>query len=356
MSEETKPLSELTEDEILSRDTDPLEDLAALRREEENASTDEEENSEESAEEEENSEEDSSEEEAAEEKNSVDEEDIEPEEEEEEKAESEEQKPVKRTFKADGQEYEFTEEEMLDKFGEFFGKAVNFTGKTQKLKPYTRMISALEENNIKEAEFNMALDLLKGDKDAILQLAKDKNIDLTELSFEEDDKKQYTPNNYGKSDNELKIQEIEDTIKVDPEYTTTADVINSQWDDESRQFIADNPDLILALHNDVKSGVFDKVAPEAAKLRVLDDNPKSNLEYYILAGQSLKNSQKPEDKPNKEAAEAKKKFAAESSKADKKRAASSTASVAGNKSVTDYLDDDDDEAYEAWRKNLDASI
>ena len=266
----------------------------------------------------------------------------------------------KRTFKADGKDYSFTEEEMLEQFEGVFGKAINFTQKTQKLAPYRKMISALEEQNLSQDDFNLALDLLKGDKSALKKLAKDRDIDLSDLAYEEEDT-DYRPTSYGKDDFEMKIQEIESSIGKDEEYKTTVDVIDNQWDDTSRGTIAENPNIIMGLHHDIKSGVYAKVAPEAMKLQVLDGNSKSSLEYYILAGKSYAASMKSESNQNnvnelnKGAQDAETKYGKESSEAKNKLAASSNRSSAGKKSVTDYLDDDNDEKFDEWYKKLNSS-
>ena len=248
---------------------------------------------------------------------------------------------------------------MLEQFGEVFGKAVNFTQKTQKLAPYRKMISALEEKNLSEEDFGLALDLLNGDKNALKKLAEDKGINFNDLMFEDKEDNSYTPSSFGKSDFDAKIEEIESQIGSDPEYNTTVDVIDNKWDSESRKIIADNPDIIKALHIDIKSGMYAKVAPEAVKMQILDGNSKSSLDYYLLAGEKYKASVKTEDSQqkvddlNKVAQEATDKFGKESSEAEARIAAKSTASRSGKKSVTDYLDDDNDENYDAWRKKLD---
>lgn len=265
-----------------------------------------------------------------------------------------------KSFKANGKDFTFTEAEMMEQFEGVFGKAMDYTQKMQKIAPFRKMISALEEQNITQDQFNLALDILKGDKGALKQLAQDKKIDLSDLSFE-DEENNYKPTDYGDSDFQTQIKDIESQIGKDVEYTTTVDIIDNQWDDASRQLIADNPNVIMGLHNDVKSGVYDKIAPEALKLKLQDGNSKSDLDYYLLAGSAAKEITDSETNQNtvkdlnKGAQEADDKFSKESSEAEQKRAAGKTASAAGKKGVVDYLDDDNDEKYDAWYKNLMAS-
>jgi len=263
-----------------------------------------------------------------------------------------------KTFKANGKDFTFTEAEMMEQFEGVFGKAMDYTQKMQKIAPYRKMISALESENISQDQFNLALDILKGDKNALKQLAQDKKIDLSDLSFE-DDETTYTPTDYGDTDFQSQVKDIESKIGNDAEYTTTVDIIDNQWDDASRKLIADNPNVIMGLHNDVKTGVYDKIAPEALKLKLQDGNSKSDLDYYLLAGQADKaaraateteNNQETVDKLNEKAQGADDKFNKESSEAEAKIAAGKTTAVAGEKGVIDYLDDDNDEKFDAWYK------
>ena len=274
--------------------------------------------------------------------------------------------PVVRKFKANGQDFEFSDEEILDQFETVFGKAMDYTQKMQKIAPYRKMISALEQEGVTHDALNLALDALKGDKGAIKKMLEQNSIDAYDLTQQDEDAKAYVPGNYGKGETQLEIEEITSTISSDEEFKITSHVIDDQWDGQSRAHIAENPNLILGLHNDVKSGLYDKVAPAAMKLKVLDGNvKKSDIEYYMLAGQQLaqemaaqektEEGQKTVDELNKDAQGADSKFDKASSEADRKRSASSTGTRADRKGVIDYLDDDD-EAYDEWRKNLDSQI
>ena len=354
---------ELTEEEVLDNDIDPIDGIAAIRREQGN---------EEAADDlvRENSEVTEKviaevEEEVVEEKEKEDAEEVivqeledtDPEEEAKKTSEEVTTEVAKKRFKASGQEFEFTDAEIMDQFEGVFGKAMDYTKKMQTMAPYRKMISALEEERVTQEQFDLALDVLKGDKAAIKKLALDRDIDLRDLSFD-DDMEPYESKGYGKSDSQLEIQEIENSISKDPEYATTVDVIDVQWDNDSREAILANPKMIAGLHSDIKSGVYAKVAPEAAKLQMSDGNSKSNLDYYLLAGAEYQKSieavtqQKAVDDLNKGAQEAETKFGKGSSEAESKRAASPTGSIAGKKGVVDYMDDDNDEQYNAWYKKV----
>ena len=65
--------------------------------------------------------------------------------------------------KADGDEFEFTDEELIA----LAPKAMNYTKKMQEIAPYRKRISAMKDNNITEDDFNLMMDVFKGNKDAI---------------------------------------------------------------------------------------------------------------------------------------------------------------------------------------------
>lgn len=278
---------------------------------------------------------------------------------------AEETEPKKLTFKANGQDFEFTEEEIMKQFGTVFGQAMNYTQKMQAIAPYRKMISAIQDENINEQQLNLAIDALKGNKQAIKQL-----MDANEITaFDLDDNEgqpAYQPTSYGKDEAQLALQEVVNTISADPEYQTTVQVIDQRWDQASRNIMASNPQMISGLHNDIKSGIYAEVAAEAAKMKVLDDgNAKSDLEYYMLAGQArsqrLQQAQQQAQQQrtvtdqvaetNSRAQAAVQDSERASSEAERRRAASPTRTRADRKTVVDYLDDDD-EAFDEWYNNL----
>jgi hypothetical protein len=233
----------------------------------------------------------------------------------------------------------------------------------QKIAPYRKMISALEQEGVTHDSLNLALDALKGDKGAIKKLLENNKLDAYDLTSDEEKDVPYTPNVYGKDETLLEIEEITSRIQSDEEFAITKNVIDEQWDAASRQAIASNPNYITGLHNDIKAGIFDQVSPAAMKMKVLDGSAKSDIEYYMIAGEQFrvameaqtkqKEGQKQVDELNADAQSADSKFDEASSQANRKRSASSTGARADRKGVIDYLDDDD-EAFDEWYKNLES--
>jgi hypothetical protein len=355
--EEEEPEEVSDEDEVEEDEDEEESDLEQPADEEES------DDNSEDGEDEEESEEDSEEDELADESEAEDpvEEEAEP--------EAEAQATQKRLYKANGQEFEFTDDEVKDQFGKVFGQAMNYTKKMQAIKPYTKMISAMQEEKLTEDDMNLMIDVLKGDKNAMSSVLERTGVDALDLNTE--DTSSYQPNSYGRNETELAIKDIVDEIGSEPEWTNTQNVIENQWDDNSRDAFVKNPQLIKELHVDMRNGVYEKVSPMATKLKVLDGGRKSDLDYYVEAGQQYWGAQNAEAQRQKDIAslEAEKaavvaerarlekvkqegvKRKAVKKASVKRKAAAPTTSRAGNGKSKNYLEDSD-EGFEEWYKAL----
>ena len=279
-------------------------------------------------------------------------------------------KPQTYKVKANGTEFEFS----VDELTQLAPKAMDYTRKMQEIAPWRKTISALKDNELSHNDVNLMIDALSGDKDAVATLIKKSGVDALELDTEQEVK--YTPKEYGRSEQELAIEDVVGAISKDPEYKITQHVVDSQWDAKSRSTLANKPEYIEGLHADIKSGVFDQVSPMAMKMKVLDGGRKSDIDYYIEAGrqyyagkqateaaqaQQAQESKAVEEKllAEKEAVDGVKqrqeKQKVVRSSAKKRKAAAPTKKAAGKKDVVDYLDESE-EAFEDWYKKLQASI
>ena len=294
-------------------------------------------------------------------------EDEEPETEEGE-AQAEVQPIQKHKFKANGREYEFSDEEVREQFPKIFGQAMDYTKKMQALKPWRQSIDALESNGLSHEDVNLMIDVLKGNKDAVAAVLKRTGVDALELDVEQS---RYVPKDYGRDDKALAVKDVIDEISGDAEYQTTYKILSKEWDDSSFREMTSDPELIKLLHVDVKSGMYDKVQPIAEKLKVYDRGRRSNLDYYKEAARVYFNEQAQEEAIRAEYEKARvlreseladkarvrdvrdqqKQRVAVKQDAEKRKAAAPTKKVAGTKKVIDYLDDSD-EAYDEWYKSL----
>ena len=270
-------------------------------------------------------------------------------------------------FKANGKEYSFTPEEMMEQFPKIFGQAMDYTKKTQALKPWRKTIDAIESARLGHDDINLMIDVFKGDKNAIAELIKRTGVDALDLDTENS---KYVPKDYGRDDTALAIKDIVDEISADKEYETTHRILSKEWDERSFSELTKDPELIRLLHVDVKSGMYDKVQPIAEKMKVFDRGRQSDLDYYKAAAQEYFRAEAETQRRAKAiedqrlAREAKLarqaeiervkatqiKQAAVREQAVVRKAAAPVKSNAGTKkTVTDYLDESE-EAYDEWYK------
>ena len=269
-------------------------------------------------------------------------------------------------FKANGREYKFTQDEIMAQFPKIFGQAMDYTKKTQAMKPWRKTIDAIEEAKLGHNDINLMIDVMKGNKEAIAEVLKRTGVDSLEIDTENS---KYTPNDYGRDDKALAIKDIIEEISVDREYETTHKVLSKEWDEKSFNKMTDNPELIRLLHNDVKSGTFDKVQAVAEKIKVFDRGLKTDLEYYELASMEIAQQYQEEQRRaydvERQRLDREAKLARQAEiervrktqerqkevevKAVERKAATPTSRKAVSSKVVDYLDDSD-EAFEDWYK------
>lgn len=285
-----------------------------------------------------------------------------------EEGEEEEQPVQTYTFRANGKDYEFSSEEIVDQFPKIFGQAMDYTKKMQAIKPWRKTIDALESAELNHNDISLMIDVLKGDKEAIAEVIKRTGVDTLELDTEADSR--YVAKDYGRDDSALAIKDIVDDISRDAEYATTHSILSKEWDERSWATMSENPEMIRLLHTDVKSGMYQTLQPLAEKLKVYDGGRKSDLDYYKEAAQQHFNQvaeqEAYQERQAARLAEQKAKQAEQARLAQvkakneqrtvtkqasaKRKAAAPTKSVSAPR-VVDYLDDSD-EAFEDWYKRL----
>lgn len=256
--------------------------------------------------------------------------------------EMKEVEPTSYAIKANGKEYNLS----LDELKQMASKGIDYTSKTQKVKPYIRSISAMEQNKISHDDLNLFIDIKKGNKEAFMALAKEVGIDPLEIELDIDNVKAYTPNDYGDSEQKQELDLVIQRLQNDTEFAQTQGIITN-LDEQSKSYLFSNPSAIEALHYDVKAGVFASVIPLAEKKAVLDNYSKPILEYYLMAGKeyydNINNA-----KANELQTQKQKQAEINSAKANAALPKSRVDRSVGN----NIIDIDDDEAYYAWLKKI----
>jgi hypothetical protein len=216
----------------------------------------------------------------------------------------------------------------LDEVYQMASMGADYKRKMADIAPFRRSISAMKENGLTESDINTLIDMKKGSKEALQSFVKGLGVDPLDIDTEAVSK--YVPNEHGVDESTSAIQEIVAEISKDAEYEMTQKVVDTQWDSESRKVLAENPQMIRGLHNEIKKGVYAKVAPEALRMEILDNGKKSKLDYYLAAEKLYYEAEIAKDSKNMEVKSEKRQQVVQ-----KKKAAAPTQSRATSSKTTE---------------------
>lgn len=198
---------------------------------------------------------------------------------------SEYKRLIGKPIKANGKEITI---DSVDDAIKFIQMGANYYKKVEQLKPAQKIISMLEKQNmLDEGKLSFAIDLLNKNPEAINKLISDAEIDKFDLDPEKG--KEYKPTKYSVSDKQVALDNALKDIKDTPTYQRTVTVIGSDWDEQSRNIIMNNPEAISFINDHISSGIFDTVSTEVEKRKMLGTIPKglSDIEAYKMVGDSL---------------------------------------------------------------------
>ena len=144
----------------------------------------------------------------------------------------------------------------------------NYHQKMKALNPSLKTLKLLEKHDLLDPDkINNLIDLQEKNPEAITQLLKDSKIDPMDIDLEAENN--YTPKQRTVSDTEIQLDRVLDEIQHSPSYNRTLNVLGSEWDDQSRAIISQNPDIIKAINEHIESGIYDQVANAVAYERSL---------------------------------------------------------------------------------------
>lgn len=161
-------------------------------------------------------------------------------------------------FKADGKDFTVRSPEDAIRLMQ---QGVNYSRRMQELKPMKAMNRMLQDNNMADQnKLNFAIDLMKGNKDAIVKLLKSHKIDPMDLDTEKETGYQAT--NYGGNAQDNAFRDALDEAIAIPEGQALVGEIHSKWDAQSKAKLREDPSILGNLTEMKRSGVYDKVVAE----------------------------------------------------------------------------------------------
>lgn len=180
-------------------------------------------------------------------------------------------------FKASGREFQVRN---VDEAISLMQKGVDYTKKQQALKPRLVEMRTLEEQGMLGNNLNFAIDLFRGNPQALSKLIKERGIDIKQLLPQVDDygneqkpaidPSTYTPNNYTISPEKLRFQEVVDTLNETGMYSKV-DTALDDFDSESKATFANNPNYYLVLSDLIQKGHYEPIKNELEHLRIVGD-------------------------------------------------------------------------------------
>ena len=163
----------------------------------------------------------------------------------------------------------------------------NYHKKMSGLKPSLKTLKLLEKNGLLDPEkLNFLIDLNQNNPEAITKLLQDNKIDP--MAIDLDAENNYTPQNRSVSDKEIILDDVLDSISQSDFYNKTLTVLGDEWDDTSRNTIAENPDIIRTINLHMENGIYDQVSNAVAYERSLGKFlGVSDLEAYQQVGNHM---------------------------------------------------------------------
>ena len=191
---------------------------------------------------------------------------------------------VMAPFKANGKEIELrsTEEAIT-----LMQKGANYTRKMQDIAPYRKVLKMLENNDLlDENKISYLIDVEKKNPEAIKKLLKDGNIDPFEIDMTEEPR--YTEGSHKISDADMRFQSAIDELSSSDAGKNTLGILNS-WDNASINALYSDPSGISAIHEQIQSGVYDRIKNEIDRAKIMGTIPSdmSFLEAYQTVGNAM---------------------------------------------------------------------
>lgn len=164
----------------------------------------------------------------------------------------------------------------------------NYTRKMQELQPHRKMLMMLENNGLlDEGKLSYLIDLDKKNPDAIKKLVKDAGIDP--LDIDTSDEPAYRVGNHRVSDEEAAFRGVLDDLSTTDNGKQTLQVINSTWDQASKELLWKNPGVMNLINQQRELGIYDRILTEVDRRKALGQVPTNQplLQTYQQVGQEM---------------------------------------------------------------------
>ena len=250
-------------------------------------------------------------------------------------------KKLTTPFKANGRDIQV---QSVDDAVALMQMGANYNKKMAALKPSLKVLKLLENNGLlSEEKLSFLIDLDKKNPEAISKLVKDSGVDPLDLDATKAG--DYKPTRHTVDDRELELDAVLDEIQGTESYSKTIDVISNQWDGQSKNVIANSPQVLKIINSHVQSGIFDLIIKEVESEKMFGRlSGLSDIDAYRQVGDAIQArggfdhlvSQGQRTQPKTVVVPPKPKMGDEGKRREKKLAASSSQPVAPAKDKPDF--------------------
>lgn len=164
----------------------------------------------------------------------------------------------------------------------------NYTRKMQALAPHRKILLMLENNGLlDEGKLSYLIDLDKKDPNAIKKLVKESGIDPLDIDTSQDPS--YQQGNHTVGDEEVSFRTTLDELSSNSDGVETLRVINTQWDQASKEILWKQPDIMELIHEQRGNGIYDRITTELERQKLLGAVPSHVpfLQAYKKIGDDL---------------------------------------------------------------------
>lgn len=164
----------------------------------------------------------------------------------------------------------------------------NYTRKMQEIQPHRKVLLMLENNGLlDEGKLSYLIDLDKKNPDAIKKLVKDAGLDPMDIDTSEESA--YRVGNHRVSDEEAAFRGVLDELSTTDNGKQTLQVINSTWDQASKELLWKNPGVMNLINQQRELGIYDRILTEVERRKALGQVPINQplLQIYQQVGQEM---------------------------------------------------------------------
>lgn len=168
-------------------------------------------------------------------------------------------------FKANGRQIKLQSPEEAIRLMQ---QGANYTRKMQQLAPNLKMMRMLENNGLlNEDKIGFLIDVSKQNPAAIAKLVKDSGVDPMDLDTE--NPPAYQPGNHTVSDQEMSFSDALGDVMSTQDGKTTVNMINSEWDQASKEAIFKEPNILQIINEQRANGIYDQISAEVERQQTL---------------------------------------------------------------------------------------